>query len=140
VSGLSAGWRRAGDRADAGVSALVVFDIGLGTVTLALATGLAFLLRPLAGVLEELCGTKERGDCWTAVSAVSWVAGSLLVGLLGFWWGECHPPVLRRADAPGMAAMIWSGTAMVRWALAGMLVGVAAIAAMARESIVHIGQ
>jgi hypothetical protein len=99
-------------------------------MVLSLAAGLALLLRPLAAVLAELCGTKQRGDCWTAVSAVSWVAGSLLVGLLGFWWGECHPPVLRGADATGTAALIWSSATMVRWTLAGMLAGVTVIAAL----------
>jgi hypothetical protein len=137
LSGPGAGRGCAGHRADAGVSALVVFGIGLGIATLSLAAGLGLLLRPLADVLEELCGTHQRGDCWTAVSAVSWVAGSLLLGLLGFWWGQVHPAVVAGNDKAGMAALIWSGAALVRWTLVGMLAGVGVITGMVWQSAAH---
>jgi len=113
------------------MSVFVVCGIGLGAASLLLAAVLSALLRPLSASLTELCGAKERGDFWTALSGVCLTVGSLLLGLLGFWWSQvthAEVPGQRSADA---AALFWSGVAILRWTVAAVLAGVATIAAMA---------
>jgi hypothetical protein len=109
------------------MSALAVFAIGCAGVMLAAAGVMAVLLRPLAAALEELCGTRERGEFWTALSGVSLAVGSLLLGLLGFWWGQIHPAPAERHSAED-GTLFWSGVGRVRWAAAGILLGLAAVA------------
>ncbi len=105
------------------------FGIGLGAMALLLTGSLALILRPLAAALHELCGTKDRGDFWTTFCAVAFAAGSLLLGLLGFWFGHADhsgtPPLPAEREAP-----IWSAIQMVRWTGAGLLLGLFAVAAV----------
>jgi hypothetical protein len=112
------------------MSVFAVCGVGLGATALLLAVVLALLLRPLSASLAELCGAKERGDFWTALSGVSLTAGTLLVSLLGFWWEEAGHVVRAGQPSADPAALFWSSVAMLRWTVAAMLAGLTAIAAM----------
>jgi hypothetical protein len=111
------------------MTALTAFGIGLGTTSLLLAGTAALVLHPLARSLRELCGTKERGDFWTAVSSVAFAAGSLLLGLLGFWCGPTDRAGLPLA-ASHPEALFWSPIEMARWTAVGLLLGLFALAAI----------
>jgi hypothetical protein len=104
--------------------------ISLSAAALLLSAVLAALLQPLSASLTELCGARERGVFWTVLSGVCLTVGSLLLGLLGFWWGQAGPggrPAPPSADA---SALFWAGVAMLRWTVAAILIGLSTIAAM----------
>jgi hypothetical protein len=102
--------------------------IGLGAMALLLAVVLSAPLRPLSASLAELCGAKERGDFWTALSGLSLTTGALLAGLLGFWLGQATPAGGPDPRSTGEAALFWSGVAMLRWVAVALLAGVILIA------------
>ena len=110
------------------MNTFISFGLGLAAVITLLAIAVASLLRPLASSLQELCGTPERGNFWTTLSGLLLTVGTLLLGLLGFWWGQVRP-----AAAPGQGSgsteiLFWSALGMVQWAMAGLLLGLSMIA------------
>jgi hypothetical protein len=112
------------------MSAFAACATGLGATALLLAVVLALLLSPLSASLTELCGAKERGDFWTALSGVSLTAGTLVLSLLGFWWEQTGHA--GRAGQPSVdpAAHFWSSLVMLRCTIVAMLAGLTTIAAM----------
>jgi hypothetical protein len=109
------------------VTTFAAFAAGVAATGLLAAAVLTVVLRPLALSLYELCGTRERGRFWTVLASVALVVGTLLASLLGFWW--------TRTDARGVplpwsvdeAAGFWTAVAMLQWATAAVLAGLAAM-------------
>src|SRR5947209_6383633 len=69
-----------------------LFGAALAGAALLVAGVNALLLPRLAPVLDELCGTRERGAFWTTLSGISLTVAGLLAGMLGFLWGESRHP------------------------------------------------
>jgi hypothetical protein len=97
-----------------------VFAAGILLVLAFVGVAVGMLLRPLSAVLTELCGTQQRAALWTTLSSLALAVGGLLAGLLGF---------LARG-MPAAAAGFWSGVGMIQASLAGLLFGLAVIAAI----------
>jgi hypothetical protein len=112
------------------LNVLTAFAVGSSAALLTLVVVLALLLRPLAATLQELCGTKERGDFWVAFSGVTLTAGALLLGLTSFWWNQVTEPGPPGQPPAHLEAFFWGGVGLVRWSLAGILLGLAVIAAL----------
>jgi hypothetical protein len=106
-----------------------VFAASLGVVLALLAAAIGPLLPPLSAVLAELCGTRRRAGLWTTLSALALAIGALLAGLLGFlahgMAGGASP-----AAAAGETVTFWGGVGMLQGSLAGLLFGLAVIAAV----------
>ena len=51
-----------------------------------IAVGLTPLAGPLRRALDELFGTRERGDLWTRLALVGAAAAAIAGALLGAWW------------------------------------------------------
>jgi hypothetical protein len=107
---------------------LAVFGIDLAASALMLTAALAWLLRPLGAALNELCGSRERGEFWTVLSGVAIAAGSLLLGLLGFSWGQVSSTGVIPPHSSQGETQFWSSVQMVRGTAAGVLLGLAVLA------------
>jgi hypothetical protein len=110
--------------------ALSAFAAGLSAALLALAVVLLLLLRPLSATLQELCGAKERGDFWVAFCGVALTAGALLLGLASFWWSQVTTPGAPGHPPAPPEALFWGGVGLLRWSIAGIILGLAIIAAL----------
>ncbi len=106
------------------MSPLAGFGLGLIWIILLLVVALLLVVRPLGPVLQELCGTPERGDFWTALSTITLAVGTLLLGLLGYGWDQLQSP----GAAAGAGSLLWSGVRMVQWAIVGILLSLGVIA------------
>jgi hypothetical protein len=114
--------------------ALAAFAAGIAATALLLMAALAFLLPPLSATLHELCGTRERGQSWVALSCTGLAGGALLASLLGFGFDASPGLIDGRVDG-----LFWSAVRMVQWATAATLVGLAAIAAIVLAFIAQLG-
>lgn len=89
--------------------------VAVPAVAAAAAAILLVLVPPLRILLAEVCGAEERGDVWTALSAVALVFGTALAALLGGAFPD-NPVVGRDLDGAGAAIRA------IRGGLAGLLV------------------
>jgi hypothetical protein len=97
--------------------------LAAGVVWIALISACLLLLRrPLAATLLVLCGTRERAQFWIALSTVALILGALLLGSVGF--------LLEAGAAGGGGHHFWAFVAMIRWSLAGVLLGVGGVSAI----------
>lgn len=112
------------------MSVLLTFGAGLVVMLALLGAVLALLLGPLSASLQELCGAKERGDFWTALSGVALAVGTLFLGLLGFWYGQFNLAGAQANETWPVTAEFWSLVLMVQWATAGVMLGLVAISAI----------
>lgn len=108
------------------MSPLAGFGLGIVAIVVLLGAALLLVVRPLGPVLRELCGTPERGDFWTVLSAITLAVGTLLLGLLGYGWEQFQST----GAATGAGSMLWSGVRMVQWAIVGILLSLAVIATL----------
>ena len=109
---------------------LQVAGAGMALVAVALAVVVRLLHRPLASTMAELCGEPRRGEFWTYMSEIALAVGSLLVVLVGVLvtpvFGARTPPLLAVAT-------------LLRWGLAGLLLALAAVAALVGRFTVRLG-
>jgi hypothetical protein len=112
------------------MSAVAAFAAGAGLMLALLAAALGLLLRPLAAVLAELCGTEQRAALWTTLSGLALALGGLLAGLLGFLARAPAGAWLPIAGPAAAPPLFRSGAGMFQGTLAGLLFGLAVIAAI----------
>lgn len=102
------------------MSLLCALALGAASTVALLGGSLAVLLPPLERCLEELCGSRERGRAWVALSGTALAGGVLLVALLAFAAGGPHE------DAAGEQGFL-RGVAMARAGAAALLCGIAVL-------------
>ena len=103
----------------------------MALVAAALAVVVRLLHRPLSATMAELCGERQRGEFWTYMSEIALAVGSLLVVLVGV----LLTPVFTTRASPLLAV-----ASLLRWGLAGLLLSLAAVAALVAQFTVRLGR
>lgn len=98
----------------------------LGTVAVVSAVWAA-VWRHLQAVLRELCVLEHRARFWGRICAVELAVGVALAATLGAWTG-----------AGGHVDPVLAAVSIVRWALAGGIAGILAIALVVRSETARV--